>query len=73
MTSSTPLTPGHAAALLLASMEALQAEAEALGPDALTWVMKGVYSFNGSLTNYDIGRKFNIKSKDLNLLMAARF
>jgi len=35
--------------------------------------MKGVYSFHGSLTNYDIGRKFNIKSKDLNLLMAARF
>ncbi len=38
MTSSAiPLTPGHAAALLLASMETLQAEAEALGPAALTW------------------------------------
>ncbi len=38
MTSSAiPLTPGHAAALLLASMETLQAEAEALGPEALTW------------------------------------
>ncbi len=37
MTEPTPLTPGHAAALLLASMEALQAEAEALGPEALTW------------------------------------
>jgi len=35
--------------------------------------MKGVYSYNGSLTNADIGRKFGMKSKDLNLLMAARF
>ncbi len=35
--------------------------------------MKGVYSFNGSLTNEDIARKFGLKSKDLNLLMAARF
>ncbi len=38
MTSSTdPLTPGHTAALLLASMETLQAEAQALGPEALHW------------------------------------
>jgi len=37
------------------------------------WFMKGVYSYNGSLTNADIARKFNLKSKDLNLLMAARF
>ena len=37
MTESTPLTPGHAAALLLASMETLRGEAEALGPEALTW------------------------------------
>ena len=37
MTESAPLTPSHAAALLLASMEALRAEAEALGPEALTW------------------------------------
>lgn len=35
--------------------------------------MRGVYTFNGSLTNFDIGRKFQIKAKDLNLLMAARF
>ena len=37
MTSATPLTPGHAAALLLASMETLRGEAEAFGPEALTW------------------------------------
>jgi len=35
--------------------------------------MKGVYTYNGSLTNAAIGRRFNIKFKDLNLLMAARF
>ncbi len=38
MTSSASrLTPGHAAALLLASMETLRGEAEALGPEALSW------------------------------------
>ena len=37
------------------------------------WFMKGVYTYNGSLTNADIARKFHLKSKDLNLLMAARF
>ncbi len=37
------------------------------------WFMKGVYTYRGSLTNAAIGRKFNIKFKDLNLLMAARF
>ena len=37
MTDSMPLTAGHAAALLLASMETLRAEAEALGPEALSW------------------------------------
>ena len=35
--------------------------------------MKGVYTFNGSLTNASIAQKFNLKYKDLNLLMAARF
>ncbi|MTI30963.1 alanine dehydrogenase [Xanthovirga aplysinae] len=35
--------------------------------------MKGVYTFKGSLTNASIAQKFNLKYKDLNLLMAARF
>ncbi len=37
------------------------------------WFMKGVYAFNGTLTNTLIARKFHMKSKDLILLMAARF
>jgi alanine dehydrogenase len=37
------------------------------------WFMKGVYTFKGSLTNPHLARKFNLKYKDLNLLMAARF
>ena len=37
------------------------------------WFMKGVYAFNGTLTNTNIARKFHMKSKDLILLMAARF
>lgn len=37
------------------------------------WFMKGVYAYNGHLTNEDIARKFNMPSKNLNLLMAARF
>ena len=37
MKEALQLTPGRAAALLLASMETLRAEAEALGPAALTW------------------------------------
>lgn len=37
------------------------------------WFMKGVYTYRGSLTNAAIGRKFGMKFKDLNLLMAARF
>jgi alanine dehydrogenase len=36
------------------------------------WFMKGVYAYKGSLTNAHIARKFNMKHKDLNLLMAAR-
>lgn len=35
--------------------------------------MKGVYVYKGSLTNEHIARKFSLKYKDLNLLMAARF
>jgi alanine dehydrogenase len=37
------------------------------------WLMKGVYSYNGNLTNQYIARKFSLKYKDLNLLLAARF
>lgn len=37
MTELTPLTPDHAAALLLASMQTLRAEVEALGPEAMRW------------------------------------
>lgn len=36
------------------------------------WFMKGVYTFKGSLTNALLAEKFNLKYKDLNLLMAAR-
>jgi alanine dehydrogenase len=36
------------------------------------WFMRGVYTYRGSLTNAAIGKKFNIKFRDLNLLMAAR-
>lgn len=37
------------------------------------WFMQGVYSYKGSLTSETIGKKFGLKCKDLNLLMAARF
>ena len=37
MTDARPLTPGRAAALLLASLETLQVEAQALGPEAMHW------------------------------------
>ena len=37
------------------------------------WFLKGVYIFKGSLTNSEVGKRFNIKFKDLNLLIAARF
>ncbi len=40
---------------------------------AQRWFMKGVYTYKGSLTNGMIGRKLDMKFKDLNLLMAARF
>lgn len=36
------------------------------------WFMKGVYIYKGSLTHQAIARKFNMKCKDLNLLIAAR-
>jgi alanine dehydrogenase len=35
--------------------------------------MKGVYTYNGGLTNESLARKFGIKHKNIELLMAARF
>ncbi|MFN3405733.1 MAG: alanine dehydrogenase [Cytophagaceae bacterium] len=37
------------------------------------WFMKGVYAYKGHLTNPYIAKKFNMKFKDINLLLAARF
>jgi alanine dehydrogenase len=37
------------------------------------WFTKGVYTYKGSLTNANIANKFNLKYKDLTLLLAARF
>lgn len=37
------------------------------------WFMKGVYTYNGGLTNESLARKFNIKYKNIELLIAARF
>ncbi|MFT4033118.1 MAG: alanine dehydrogenase [Siphonobacter sp.] len=36
------------------------------------WFMKGVYCHNGSVTNAHIARLFNLRYKDLGLLLAAR-
>lgn len=36
------------------------------------WFMKGVYSHKGTLTNSHIARSFNMRYKDLTLLLAAR-
>jgi alanine dehydrogenase len=36
------------------------------------WFMNGVYTYKGFLSNGHVARKFNMKHKDLNLLMAAR-
>ena len=37
------------------------------------WFMKGVYSYKGCITNKYIANKFNMKFKDLDLIMATRF
>ena len=37
------------------------------------WFMKGVYCHKGTLTNAYIARKFSMRFKDLQLLLAARF
>lgn len=36
------------------------------------WFMKGVYTHNGSVTNQPLARQFNLRYKDLGLLLAAR-
>ena len=36
------------------------------------WFMKGVYTYKGSLTNESIARKFSLKHKNIELLLAAR-
>lgn len=36
------------------------------------WFMKGVYAYKGSLTNESVARKFGMKFKNIELLMAAR-
>ncbi len=38
-----------------------------------SWFMKGVYTYKGTLTNMHLAKKFNLKYKELSLLMAARF
>lgn len=39
---------------------------------AKQWFTKGVYCFKGSLTNLSIAQRFNLRYKDLSLLIAAR-
>lgn len=36
------------------------------------WFMKGVYTYKGGLTNESVARKFGLKHKNIELLMAAR-
>jgi alanine dehydrogenase len=37
------------------------------------WFMKGVYTYKGGLTNENVARKFGLKHKNIELLLAARF
>lgn len=37
-----------------------------------TWFMKGVYTYKGGLTNESVARKFGMKFRSIELLMAAR-
>lgn len=37
------------------------------------WFMKGVYAYRGGLTNESLARKFGLKYKNIELLLAARF
>jgi alanine dehydrogenase len=36
------------------------------------WFMKGVYTYKGNLTNESVARKFDMKHKDIELLLAVR-
>jgi alanine dehydrogenase len=38
-----------------------------------TWFMKGVYTYKGNLTNEAIGRKFGMKHKNIELILAVKF
>ncbi|MCU0357254.1 MAG: alanine dehydrogenase [Cyclobacteriaceae bacterium] len=38
-----------------------------------SWFMKGVYTYKGSLTNEALARRFNLKFKNIELILAARF
>jgi alanine dehydrogenase len=38
-----------------------------------TWFLKGVYTYKGSLTNESIAKKFKMKFKNIELILAARF
>ena len=37
------------------------------------WFMRGIYAYNGNITNEHIANKFMVPYKDLNLLIAAQF
>jgi alanine dehydrogenase len=37
------------------------------------WFMKGVYAYKGNLVNESVARKFKLKHKNIELLLAARF
>ncbi|QCK14412.1 alanine dehydrogenase [Mangrovivirga cuniculi] len=37
------------------------------------WFMKGVYAYRGSLTNKHLAQRFNLRYRDLELLITARF
>jgi alanine dehydrogenase len=38
-----------------------------------SWFMKGVYTYKGSLTNESLAKKFKMKFKNIELILAARF
>jgi alanine dehydrogenase len=38
-----------------------------------SWFMKGVYTFKGNLTNESLARRFSMKYKNIELILAARF
>jgi alanine dehydrogenase len=37
------------------------------------WFMKGVVAYGGTLTNYNLAKKYNLRYKDLGLILSARF